>query len=250
MIAVIAALPQETQRLVRRYNLQRVHKVPAVYEDPESEVNFYVVVSGVGRNCASDCCRYIFQARPPESIVSVGFAGGLDPALCVADAVISKELIAWNGQGIVQGAKAHHSNPRLVDEAKSAAKAAGLFVHAGTTLQADVCLGTPEMKAAAREATGALAVDMESHAIAAFAEEHALPFLAVRFISDAAGDCLTIDPASFVRDDGTFSMKRTLKYFARNPRLLPEALRLQSATARCEENLVRFMENFRPAHNR
>lgn len=248
MIALIAALPQEIHRLVRRYNLQRVHRNPSVYEDPEKELNCYVVVSGVGRICAADCCRYLYQSRPPEAMISIGYAGGLDPSIRVGDAVIAKEMRIWNGASASPDTSVRRSSARFVDEARKAAKNAALFIHAGITLQSDECLGTPEMKKAARNATGALSVDMESQAIADFAAERELPFLSVRFISDAAGDYLNVDPTALVDEEGIISMQRALKYFMQHPRLLPSALKLQAAVSRCEENLVRFIENFKPLH--
>ncbi len=179
-------------------------------------------------------------------MISIGYAGGLDPSVRVGDAVIAKEMRIWNGAGESPDTSVRRSSARWVDEARKAAKNAGLFVHAGIALQSDECLGTPELKKIAREATGALSVDMESQAIADFATERELPFLSVRFISDAADDYLNVDPTALVDEEGIISMQRALKYFIHHPRLLPSALKLQSAVSRCEENLVRFIENFKP----
>jgi hypothetical protein len=61
---------------------------------------------------------------------------------------------------------------------------AGLTV--GLLAGADVTVGTPEEKQRLHEKTGAIAVDMESPAVAATARQFNLPFLAVRVIADTA----------------------------------------------------------------
>jgi adenosylhomocysteine nucleosidase len=53
-------------------------------------------------------------------------------------------------------------------------------------------LETPEAKAQCARETGALAVDMESATVAAFCREKGVPFLALRAISDTAGDSLPV----------------------------------------------------------
>ena len=60
----------------------------------------------------------------------------------------------------------------------------------GRLLTSARSVGSVEDKAALFERTGAVAVDMESAAIAEVAEQHGLPFLAVRVVVDSAGDVL------------------------------------------------------------
>ena len=51
-------------------------------------------------------------------------------------------------------------------------------------------LDSPSKKKAAFEVAGAMAVDMESAAVAAIAAAHQLPFVALRVIIDTASDAL------------------------------------------------------------
>lgn len=109
------------------------------------------------------------------ALVSFGVAGGLDPDLRPGDLLLAEAVVfedrrwpcdaAWRGRVAAQ--LAGHKNGMIAGspgELASAADKARLF----------------------RE-SGASAVDMESHAVAAVAAVAGLPFLALRAIADPAG---------------------------------------------------------------
>ncbi len=62
---------------------------------------------------------------------------------------------------------------------------------------------TPAERAALAAATGALAVDMESAAIARVAKERQIPFLAIRVVTDGPDDTLVIDWDRYRNPNGT-----------------------------------------------
>jgi adenosylhomocysteine nucleosidase len=70
-------------------------------------------------------------------------------------------------------------------------------------------------KSTLRAATGAAAVDMESHVAAAFAEEHGLPFTAVRVVCDPADRALPAFVARALRPDGEIDLVAVLSAIAR-----------------------------------
>jgi adenosylhomocysteine nucleosidase len=65
---------------------------------------------------------------------------------------------------------------------------------------------SPADKRALRSATGAYAVDMESHVAAAFADQHGLPFAAVRVVCDPAHRALPDLTMTAVRADGEVNL--------------------------------------------
>src|SRR5439155_912101 len=94
----------------------------------------------------------------------------------------------------------------------------GFRVHAGPLVASPVVLDTAAAKAALG-ATGALAVEMESGALAAAARARGVPFAALRAVLDAAGEALpagadVIDDAS-----GEVRAARALAAIALRPRL-------------------------------
>src|SRR5439155_10300683 len=87
---------------------------------------------------------------------------------------------------------------------------------------------TPAEKAELFRKTGALAVDMESTAIRAAAQQAGVPFIAIRAISDAADEA--IDPAvlNLVDPYGKARAWAVFSTLLRRPRLLAQLLRLRA----------------------
>src|SRR4029078_12737416 len=88
--------------------------------------------------------------------------------------------------------------------------AARLAGHPNGVIMADLAgvdhaVVSPLEKQALRSATGALAVDMESHVAAAFASRHRFPFAAVRVVCDPAHRALPSLIATALRPDGRVS---------------------------------------------
>jgi adenosylhomocysteine nucleosidase len=76
---------------------------------------------------------------------------------------------------------------------------------------------SPGEKRALRTATGALAVDMESHVAAAFAARHGLPFAAVRVICDPAHRALPDLVATALRPDGELCLSSMIRSLCQRP---------------------------------
>lgn len=242
MIAVVAALPQEAHGLARRYRLQHTHTRPDVYEDPSGNTPFYLVVSGVGPKHARRHTKFLLQTRPPSAIWSVGVAGALSPDLQIADAIVAGAIVNWDCRQCVLVGDALAVDETEAARLRAAVERSGRTAHAGRQLQSDGCLGTPDLKCAAFEATGAIAVEMESWAIADVARQHGVPFASLRFVSDRAAEPLELDPTAFVAADGSVSIPRALRYMARHPGRIPVALRMQRVMAECDRRLVAAFE--------
>ena len=148
--------------------------------------------------------------RGCAGLLSIGLAGGLDPALKPGDVVLSSTVIT------ADGAKA------LVDEAwrdRVAAdlEATGMRFRIGAIGGPDELVRFSETKRALRSATGALAVDMESHAVMRIAAAAGLPFLAVRAIADGAADELPQAAERALAADGGVALLRLLGALLRRP---------------------------------
>jgi nucleoside phosphorylase len=73
--------------------------------------------------------------------------------------------------------------------------------------------------------TGAVAVDMESHIVAAVAAAHGLPVAAIRVITDPAMRSLPASALAAMRPDGTTDITAMIRSVAQRPRELPALLR-------------------------
>ena len=111
-------------------------------------------------------------------LVSFGIAGGLDPTVAVGDLVIADAVIDPNGRRFVTASS--------WCQAIRSALGDTLPVRTGPLAGADDVIATPADKARLFQATQAIAVDMESHAVATAAEEAGLPLLILRVVADPA----------------------------------------------------------------
>lgn len=76
------------------------------------------------------------------------------------------------------------------DALSAALDAARIGFVTGAAAGVDEAITCPQSKRRLFEATGALCVDMESHAVMRAARDRRVPWLAIRAIADAAGDTL------------------------------------------------------------
>lgn len=107
----------------------------------------------------------------------------------------------------------------------------------GTLLSVASPLLTPADKIAAHQRCAALAVDMESAAVAAVAQERGLPFVMLRAIVDEAGDAI---PAALNGSIDAWGRPRPLRLMAamcRHPSVLSELPRLYSRMQRATQAL-------------
>lgn len=172
-LGIVAALGAEARTLGPA---PRRRGAPAMLADGS-----LVAISGIGFDAAARAARMLADAGA-GALLSWGVAGGLDPDLGPGSIVIPDEVISGDG--------ARYPTARAWCERQRAAFATRRRVSGGALLSLKQAIDTVEGKMRAHRTTGAVAVDMESLAVAAVARDRQMPFLAVRAIVDAAGDTL------------------------------------------------------------
>ena len=125
------------------------------------------VGGGDAAGAAAACQRLI--ARGIRSLISFGLAGGLNPALRPGTLVVPDVVLSKDGHW--------PTHPPL---------AAWLGPVGGALYSGGSVLVTVDEKKALFARTGALAVDLESAAVAETAARHVLPFAVLRAICDPA----------------------------------------------------------------
>jgi adenosylhomocysteine nucleosidase len=118
------------------------------------------------------------------------------------------------------------------------ARMLGAAVTQGQLATVPAPLATVAAKAALRRASGARAVDMESSAVAELAEQHALPFVAVRVIIDDAREELPAAIAAATAPDGQVAGWRVFRHLLRHPGEAAAVLRLARAYAAANATLA------------
>jgi adenosylhomocysteine nucleosidase len=143
-------------------------------------------------------------------LLSIGLAGGLDPALKPGDVVVSSTIIVPDGAKI-------RSDAAWRDRVAAELEESAIPFRIGAIAGLNELVRLAERKRALRSATGALAVDMESHAVMQIAAAAGIPFLAVRVIADGAGDELPMAAESALTEEGGVAIFRLLGALLRRP---------------------------------
>jgi adenosylhomocysteine nucleosidase len=208
VVGIVAALAAETLALAPS---SRLRSSPALLVDGS-----LLAVSGIGLTAAADAAQRLIAAGA-TALTSWGMAGGLDPALRAGTIFLPSKVICADGSGYSTSA---YWRARL-----GAAVAAQRPVTHGILLTSSVAIGAVAGKAAAFHDTGALAVDMESVAIAQVAAVHEIPFLAVRVIVDTAYDALPRAVVAASRS-GQVQIWRLLRALALRPADVAALVRL------------------------
>lgn len=171
-IGIVAALSMEVAPFVGRclpvqsYVGDRFHIHGVLLHD----IRIAVVESGAGANLAARATHTLIDGHSPKWVVSVGFSGALQPHLKVGDLVVADAIVDRQGKGL--------SVPVQMQSAPNDR----LFV--GKFLNSDQIIRLVSEKQQLGASTGALAVDMESLAVARVCAERNIRYMSVRVISD------------------------------------------------------------------
>jgi hopanoid-associated phosphorylase len=162
-----------------------------------------------------------------RGIISIGIGGALAPGLQPGDWVVADAVLA--------GTEALPTDAAWADRLCAALAAA----RRGVILGSDLMVVEVVEKAALHRATGALAVDMESHVAARVARHYHLPFATARVISDAADRSLPPAARAGMRPDGGMDLPAVLRSLLAYPLQLPALIRTGMEAERAFRSLLR-----------
>jgi adenosylhomocysteine nucleosidase len=178
---------------------------------------------GSSERARSEAARLVAQGA--AALVSFGLAGGLAPQLRPGDLLLPESVRT-------AGTDSWSVDPIWRERVRARLAARGLKPRAGTLLGSERIVATPADKRALFEATGAEAVDMESHEVAAVASAAGLPFLVVRALADPHDRVIPQVAREALRPDGRVRLQATFGGLIRQPGELMALLRLAHQSAR------------------
>lgn len=156
-------------------------------------------------------------------VVSAGACGALAPDLSVGDLVAPEAVLGPSGLRY------------LTDAVPGLARR-------GTLVTAPGVVDTPAAKARLWSETGALAVDMESAAVVAWARAEGLPVAVVRGVSDSASQAVSPDLVALAEPDGRVRAGRALRLALGRPRALAGAVALRRGTTAALRTVAAALE--------
>lgn len=195
--------------------------------------NLVVVRSGSGAEAAAQATEALIQGHHPEWVISAGFAGALVPELARHDLVMADSLTDLAGNRLAIDLK--------VDPAELA-RAPG--VHVGRLLSADHVVRLPSEKRSLGQEHEALAVDMETFAVAEVCRQRQVRFLAVRIITDAVDDELPPDVQTLTKQKTTAArLGAAVGAIWNRPASVKDMYRLRENALVASDRLAKFLHS-------
>lgn len=192
------------------------------------DIRIAFVQCGMGADAARRGTQALIDGHSPKWIISAGFSGALQPELKVGHIVVGESLIDAEGQELT------------IDMKMPADPAHGL--HVGRLLMLDRIVRTVAEKKELSERHRALAVDMESLAVARLCREAKIRFVAIRAISDDLSADLPAEIMTLVGDTGAVRIGAALGAIWKRPGSVKEMWRLRELASKAADRLATFLE--------
>ncbi len=229
-VGIVAAMPIEVAPLIarladlRRYNAGRSQVVEGLCGGKVVTL----ITTGPGQAAARAGAELLHAGHRPRLLISAGFAGALDPSWNLFDLSRPTRLCDANGwnRSVV---------PIAVVETERSP------IRSGQLVTVDAIVRTAAEKAELRSRTGADLVDMETAAVARFAEERGLRFLPIRIISDVATTDLPPEVLTIMGPNGSYRLGATLGALWRRPAGLKDLLVLREHALEAARRLGDFI---------
>jgi len=191
-----------------------------------------VLCAGASSERAASAARELIRARC-EALVSFGVAGGLVDTVRPGDVVLADSVMGTDGSRVLT---CDRWRARALD-----AVGAGLSLTTGLIFSADQAIASASEKGAIAQATGAIAVDMESYAIANTARQFGVPFLVVRAVADPSIQSIPRWLTTTIDEQGHPKIASVLAGLMRHPSDVLSLVSLAVDSAKGHSALRRFV---------
>lgn len=216
-IAVVAAMEQEAKALFPTATKDRSGRFTALSGKLGNNINFKCLICGVGYERAGEAARLLCEEQP-DLLLSIGVSGGIAPGLPAGTLVAAttihseiKEINSWH------------------ETERDAAARSDLFPHCGKMQCGPIVTSpepvlTPKHKQLLHDRTGAIAVDMESIAVAQAAATGGIPFACIRAVSDDSDRTIPAEAIKGVDETGKSQLGPIMKAILKRPALILELI--------------------------
>lgn len=230
-LLVLTAALLEARGLARELELGRLRRLPfAAFEGSRGAGRLRLAPVGLRAALLPDRWRALAGDLDRPLVVSAGICGGLLPELEAGDPVLPESVIGPAGERWNATPGAHVAALRAAPGARTE-----------PLLTTTDLLSTPEAKAERREATGAVAVDLESAGILAWASRQGCPSLVVRAVADTARQELPAELEDLLTREGKLLAGRALALALSRPATIRLALTLSRGRLRALKSVARVI---------
>lgn len=236
-IAILGAIKDEIAGIKKEMEITGTLRWPTgnAFVGKWQGISVVLVRTGMGRDRARRALIEVAEKWDLKEVISIGYAGALDPSLEVGDLVVADLVMELDSS-------------RLEDDTKTFSLKKEIFnlatdVHKRILLTVDRVAATPQEKKKLKEQYSAVAVDMETSALAEEAQTRDLAFVSVRAITDTADQEL-IDCAHLVEENGEVSKMKAGWHVVTHPGDLKGMIELGQHARIATANLTEFLRTY------
>ncbi|OQK17181.1 hypothetical protein AU255_04610 [Methyloprofundus sedimenti] len=206
---ILVALPEELHTLTKSRIKQG--------ECFAMSENTLIILSGSGSKNANSAAQNLL-ARGATQLISWGCAGALAPHLKAGDLVIPASILTKDYTSLATHRLWSQQVIRLLDKS--------ITYDQACLLESDTVISLAQDKNRQYQLTQAIAVDMESGAVAQTAHQAQIPFIVIRSIVDPAEFDLPEAINYAMTDSGVVSISKLMRYLCSHPGELPRLIKL------------------------
>lgn len=208
---IVVALPDELSSLTE----QKLDKGTCLFLSS----HLWVALSGAGPNNAQRSAEQLLD-RGVRRLISWGCAAGLKESMRPGDITLPNCIVDANGNVIQVSTSWHSHAARLLQGAS------GLPIKIGTLIESKCLIAESSEKIRVHSETGAIALDMESAAIAKVAQRQKADFIAIRAVADPVTMSLPNSVSQALTDQGDIQLDKLFRSLARRPWEIPSLIQL------------------------
>lgn len=229
-IGIVCALHLEVAPLLEKLNPQRTQSGNGLkfFDCELNGTRLVVVEGGVGYRRATQATNALIDALSPSWILSVGLSGALVAEVSQGDLVVGNSMILSN-------------NLDEISQTLNFPADAEKGWHVGRLCTTDHIVRTCDEKRELHDRTGAIAVDMESHAVATVCKSRDINFMGVRVISDDLTEDLPPEVLAIFGPNGTVRTGALVGTLFKRPSSVKDLWKLRESAVSASRKLAKFL---------
>ena len=234
-VGIVSALPIELSPFIgllerrRSYSGGRFKFIGGVLND---KIRVVVAQKAIGFAKARSAAQALVDAHTPDWILSAGFSGALQDDLQVGDVVLADSIVD------------RHGHELKVDLKMASDEQRRMFV--GRFVTADEVVLKADDKKELGSAFSAIAVDLESLAVAQVCKETETKYLAVRAISDDTSEDLPPEILSIMGETGSVRLGAAVGSIWKRFGSVKDMWHLRERAVAASRKLAKFLSGLAP----
>jgi adenosylhomocysteine nucleosidase len=239
---LLAALSQEVRPFLRRVRARRLPggDLP-VWEFVSQTGQGVAALSGMGEDAAARAAAWVLERYQPQVFISLGFGGAVTPELGPGAVVLGESYWRYEPEAQALQELTVPPPPAWLEDLVKRLQTAGLPAFRGSVVTTRGIIHKASHASPLQHLVHPV-LELETSATAAAAHSRNLPFLALRAVTDAAGEEIPAFLKPAVQEGKTPTVGAALAWLSADPRRLPLLFRLWRRSRLAAMTLAQALE--------